>query len=217
MTVLGRNLWSANPLLCRGLGLTGAVALSDTLVKAAAIGAIMFVAALVGAAWMASTRRFVAVELRVLWHLLAAATLLAIVDLVLQAHCHALRAALGVYLPVLVASALLFDCGAGAAEARLPGALARAAAQGGAVLVTVLVLGAVRELAGHGAWLTDVALLTGASGPAPAPPAGLVVATLPAGGLLALAALAAARNAWAGAAHPEQGGAGAPGREPGAR
>lgn len=188
-------LWDRNPLLVRALGLTPVLAVGDTVLRAVAAGAALAAVLALAEALMAAGRRWVAPEAWILQCALVAGVAAAIVARLLAAWNHPLHAALGPYLPALAASALVFDRAAGvAARSTVALALADAARHALAILVAAALLGAVRELAAYGTLFGDLALIAG-DGAATAPPRGLAIAALPAGGLLAAGLLAAARNA----------------------
>ena len=183
-----------HPLFVRALGLSPLIALSDTAIKGVAVAVVLGLTLVATAALGALLRRWTVRELRLVQHLIIAASVVSCIDLLLQAWLYALHAALGPYVAVLAVNALVFDGAQGpAARAGVRQATAAALACAGRVLVTTAVLAVGRELIGHGRVFGDGYLLSGALA-APVPAAGLMLVTLPAGGLIAFGLLAAARN-----------------------
>ena len=141
-------------------GLTPLLAVCTTLVTGLAMGlAYLAVLCLTGVT-VSVTTRFIPGRVRVIHLLLVSAAWVSVIDVLMQASCHALREQLGIYLYLLAMNTtLLFHLEASplrqSSRESVPAGPGTALA--GAALLTVT--GLLRELAARGGILTDVHLL----------------------------------------------------------
>ncbi len=196
------GFWHHNPALVRALGVSPLIAVSDTLVTAVALGLILLVLLCVSSLVVALTRHLVPVEVRLPCYALVLATLVTLVDLCLQAWAFELRLALGIYLPVLAGSALVVSRAEEFAARNRPlPAVIDAIANGLGVLLVFMVIAVLREALAYGTMLRDVSLVGGhylglRQVQLPFVSDGLLLAGLPAGGMIGLGLLAALSNKW---------------------
>jgi electron transport complex protein RnfE len=176
------------------------IAISDTLIEAAAAALILLIVSCVAAAIFSLIRRWLTWELELPAAFITFALLIAIVELVLLAWAPRLRLSLAVFLPLIVCNfgVLLWWIGKGdSASATLGGTLRLCAL----AAIALLILGVARELVGHGS------LFHGA-GTSLSPQLqrlewtafdfdmGFLLAMLPPGAFIAFGLLLALRNAW---------------------
>lgn len=181
------NLWLV-------MALCPAIAVSDTLATAAAIGIVIMLAWCTSAACAGPFGRLpesVAAAMRVL----VVAALIGCLSLLMDAALHELRGALGIFLPLVAGSFAVLWSPATAAHR-----LTDAVRNGVTALAALAILGAAREIVGRGSLLHDAAW-TGLPRLELFPSdLGFLLAVLPPGAFIAFGLLLAARN-WLVARH----------------
>ncbi len=197
---LRAGLWSANPGLVQLLGLCPLLAVSNTLVNGLGLG-IATLAVLVASNLLVSlSRHWLHPDLRLPAFVLMIAGFVTGVDLLFRAFFFDLHQSLGIFIPLIVTNCVILGRAEAFASRQAPlPALADALGHGLGFAGVLVSLGAVRELVGRGSLLHGAEQLFG---PAAAgweiallPSAeGLLLASLPPGAFLALAAMIAARN-----------------------
>lgn len=148
------------------LALCPLLAAADTLLSALCLASV-FIATLAlvrgTAAWLGAA---VATELRVIVLFLAAGSWVTVADLALQATLWPVRDALGFYVPLLAANALMLASAEQALRGPEPVAAMRTGFRLGVVAAAWLIpLGLVRELLGRGGVFTDAAAIPAWPGP----------------------------------------------------
>ena len=140
-------LWRDNPLLVYLVGLCPALAVSDRLVNALLLGAVMLFALLGTGIAAVGLERFAPPRLRLPLRLLLASALVTAAQRFLWAFAPTFTAPLGVYLPLLSVNCLLLgSAGAGS----FSDGLLEAAGRGAAFAVGLSLLALVREGLGAG-------------------------------------------------------------------
>ena len=156
---------SVEPVTLSLAGLTPLLAVCTTLLSGLAIALAYLAVLILTSMTVSCTRRFIPARFNPVYLLLIAAAWVSIIDLLLQAGCHALRSELGIYLYLLAMNtALLIHLEtfplhkdfAKTTRAGLKSALT------GSALLTVT--GLLRELAVRGGVLTDIHLLSHVEG-----------------------------------------------------
>ncbi|MGB0514987.1 MAG: electron transport complex subunit E [Wenzhouxiangellaceae bacterium] len=195
-----QGLWDNNPGLVQLLGLCPLLAVTGTAVNGLGLGlATIFVLTLSNLA-VSATRRLISPEVRIPVFVLIIATLVTVVDLVMQAWFAPLSRTLGIFIPLIVTNcAILGRAEAFASRRGLLAALNDGLAQGTGFALVLVALGAGRELIGQGTLLADVHLLLGEWARVLElrllpESAGLLLAILPPGAFIGLALLIAWRN-----------------------
>jgi electron transport complex protein RnfE len=146
------------------------------------------------------TRPLLRPEVRIPAYVLIIASAVTAVELLMQAWTHDLYRTLGIFIPLIVTNcAIIGRAEAFASRNRPFAALADGFAVGLGFCLALLLLGAVRELVGHGTLLRDAGLLFGPAGEAleleVVPGYGkFLLAMLPPGAFIALGCLVAGRN-----------------------
>lgn len=195
-----QGLWDNNPGLVQLLGLCPLLAVTGTAVNGLGLGlATLFVLVLSNLA-VSATRSFVQSEIRIPVFVLIIATLVTLVDLVMQAWFSSLSRTLGIFIPLIVTNCTILGRAEAFASRRSIGqALADGLAQGIGFAAVLVVLGAGREIIGHGTLMADAHLLLGdwaRSLELTILPGqmGLLLAVLPPGAFIGLGLLVALRN-----------------------
>ena len=184
----------------RLLALCPLLAVSDTVAKAIATGLLLLVLAPVSLLIHGSLRRVLPQQVRLPAMLVMLAALLGCTELLLRAFYPELHDALGVYLPLIGVNSALLALSLDA-DLTIVQTLRRGLRLGASIAVALLLLGAARELVGHGSLLHDGGRLLGdwASGLhvyAFRVEMGFLLAMLPPGAFISLGLLIAGRNWW---------------------
>ncbi len=194
------GLWDNNPGLVQLLGLCPLLAISSTTVNGLGLGLATTVVLLVTSAAVSLLRSALAPEIRIPAFVLIIATTVTAVDLVLQAWLHDLSRTLGIFVPLIVTNCtILARAEAFASRRPLAAAVHDGLAQGVGFAAVLILLGAGRELVGHGTILADLDLLLGerfADFSVQVLPfdSGLLIALLPPGAFIGLGLMVALRQ-----------------------
>jgi Na+-translocating ferredoxin:NAD+ oxidoreductase subunit E len=200
-TQVWRNgVWDNNPGLVQLLGLCPLLAVSSTTVNGLGLGLATIAVLVVTSGAVSLLRSALAPEIRIPAFVLIIATTVTAVDLVLQAWLHDLSRVLGIFVPLIVTNCtILARAEAFASRQPLAAALNDGLAQGVGFAAVLIVLGAGRELVGHGTILADLDLLLGerfAGFSIQIMPfdSGLLIALLPPGAFIGLGLMVAVRQ-----------------------
>ncbi|MDY7025387.1 MAG: electron transport complex subunit E [Pseudomonadota bacterium] len=196
------GLWKNNPALVQALGLCPLLAVSNTLVNALALGLATWCVLLFSNVAIASLRHFVPVTMRLPVFVVIIASLVTAVEYLLQAFSFPLYMTLGIFLPLITTNCLIL--GRAEALARKSSVLQSfqdAFWMGLGFLWVLALLGFVRELLAQGTMFADMQWLLGSSAASwqielnSLAGSGFLLAALPPGAFLVLAAMIAAKNA----------------------
>jgi len=200
-TILDYGMSSGNTGLVQLLGLCPLLAVSNTAVNALGLGVATVIALTLTNTAVASLRRFLRHDVRIPLFVLVIAAVVTSVELMMRAWLPDLHAQLGLFVPLIVSNcALLGRAEAHASRNSPPLAALDGFATGLGFLWVLLAIGILRELLGngrlfagagkliHAPWL-ELTVFPGYRG--------FLIATLPVGAFLVLAALVAMRQAWA--------------------
>jgi H+/Na+-translocating ferredoxin:NAD+ oxidoreductase subunit E len=194
------GLWSKNPGVVQLLGLCPLLAMSNSVVNALGLGlATVFVMIAANGA-VSSARNFVPHEIRIPVFILIIAALVTVVDLAFNAYAHPLYLVLGVFIPLITTNCIvLARADAFAAKNRLLPSMLDGAFMGLGLTAVLVILGALREVAGKGTLLSGIDLAFGPDAKAWVLHVlpdykGFLLAILPPGAFLGLGLLIALRN-----------------------
>jgi electron transport complex protein RnfE len=199
---IGANgVWNQNPGLVQLLGLCPLLAISGTVVNSLSLGlATAFVMALTSLA-VSLVRHLVPPEIRIPVFVLMIATLVTVVQLLMNAYLHELYLVLGIFVPLIVTNCIVLARAEAFASKQHPLAAAYDGLMMGLGLALVLtLLGAMRELAAKGTLLANIHLALGEAARSaqitviPDYP-GFLLAALPPGAFIGLGLMIAAKNA----------------------
>ncbi|MDT8409086.1 MAG: electron transport complex subunit E [Wenzhouxiangellaceae bacterium] len=199
-TIWRQGLWANNAGLVQLLGLCPLLAVTATAVNGLGLGlATLFVLVASNLA-VSSTRRMLKPEIRIPVFVLIIATLVTVVDLVMQAWFSSLSQTLGIFIPLIVTNCTIL-ARAEAFASRQPAfeSLVDGLAQGAGFALVLIALGAGREIIGHGTLMSDAHLLLGEWARVLEirilpESMGLLLAILPPGAFIGLGLLVAIRN-----------------------
>jgi electron transport complex protein RnfE len=201
--ILRQGVWDNNTGLVQLLGLCPLLAVSTGAVNALGLGlATVLVLTLTNSA-VALLRRFVRDDIRIPVYVLIIASVVTVVELAMNAWVHDLYRVLGLFIPLIVTNcAVMGRAEVFAAKHDVGRAALDGFAIGAGFLIVLFLVGAIRELIGHGTLFGGAAALLGDW----ARPLeitivpgyrGFLLAVLPTGAFVALALLIAAKNAYA--------------------
>ena len=195
-----QGLWDNNPGLVQLLGLCPLLAVTGTAVNGLGLGlATLFVLVISNLA-VSAMRGIISPEIRIPVFVLVIATLVTVVDLVMQAWFSSLSQTLGIFIPLIVTNCTILGLAEAFASRRPVGdAVIDGLAQGTGFAAVLIVLGAGREVIGHGTLMADAHLLLGDWARALEitllpQQTGLLLAVLPPGAFIGLGLMVAARN-----------------------
>lgn len=142
------------------LALCPALAVSDTVANALGLGVIAIVATTTTLLAAVLLRRLPD-EIRWLMHTMILAAGVSVCALLLNAWLPELYQSLGLFLPLLVANAVIALRAEAAAELSLPDATFAGLRTGATMALVLLTLGVAREIVGHGSVLHDANVMLG--------------------------------------------------------
>jgi len=190
------GLWRQNPILVQALGICPTLAVSNTAINALAMGLATALVLIASALVISPLRGLIPRQVRLASFVLVIASFVTMTDILVEAIDIDLHRALGAFLPLIVVNCLILGrMEAFAARHRPRVAALDALGMGIGFMLTLLVLGSVRELLGHGA-LFGMPVFGAAFEP-------WVIMLLPGGGFFALAALVLGYR-WLALRFPEQ-------------
>ena len=152
--VLTRGLWHENPVLVQTLGLCSALAVTNAVANSLAMGlATTFV--LVGSSIIVSTiRKLIPHQIRITTYILIIATFLALADMTLEAVVPDVHKAMGPYIALIITNCIVLGRQEAFASKNGVGrSVLDAVGMGAGFTVTLLAMGAVREVLGSGTFL----------------------------------------------------------------
>jgi electron transport complex protein RnfE len=194
------GLWQQNTGLVVLLGLCPLLAVSSTVVNALGLGLATTLTLMCSNLAVSLARGLLRPEIRIPAYVLIIASVVTVVQLLMQAWFHDLYRMLGIFIPLIVTNcAIIGRAEAFASRNRPLPALADGLATGLGFCIALLALGAVREIVGRGTLFTQARLLFGEFGDSleltliPDHP-GFLIAILPPGAFIGLGLLIAGRN-----------------------
>jgi electron transport complex protein RnfE len=196
------GLWHQNTGLVVLLGLCPLLAVTGTLINGLGLGLATMLTLMASNLAVSLFRGLLRPEIRIPAFVLIIASVVTTLELLMQAFLHDLFRILGIFIPLIVTNcAIIGRAEAFASRNRPLPALVDGFATGLGFCLTLIVLGAFREIAGRGTLLADAHLMFGQLGQSmtvtiiPDHP-GFLLAILPPGAFIALGLLIALRNWW---------------------
>lgn len=207
-SIFHNGLIKQNAGLVQLLGLCPLLAISNNVVNALSLGLATTLVMAASSGAVSGVRHFVPNEIRIPVFVLIIAALVTVVDLVMNAFVHPLYLVLGIFIPLITTNCIvLARADAFASKNRPLHSVVDAFAMGLGLTSVLVVLGAMREIAGQGTLLSGIDLVFGADAKQYVLHVlpdyqGFLLAILPPGAFIALGLLIAAHN-WR-RAHAEQ-------------
>lgn len=194
------GLIKQNTGLVQLLGLCPLLAISNNVINALSLGLATMLVMAASSGAVSGVRHFVPNEIRIPVFVLIIAALVTVIDLTMNAFVHPLYLVLGIFIPLITTNCIvLARADAFAAKNRPLHSVVDAIAMGLGLTLVLVVLGAIRELAGQGTLLSGIDLVFGEEAKQfvlhvlPGYQ-GFLLAILPPGAFIALGLLIAAHN-----------------------
>ena len=163
-TLFRNGLDKQNPGVVQLLGLCPLLAISSSVVNALSLGLATTLVMAASSGAVSGVRNFVPHEIRIPVFVLIIAALVTVIDLAMNAFVHPLYLVLGIFIPLITTNCIvLARADAFAAKNRPLHGVIDAVAMGLGLTLVLVVLGAIRELAGHGTLLSGIDLVFGES------------------------------------------------------
>jgi len=184
-----RGVWRENPVLIQMLGLCPVLAVTNTVANCIAMGLATTFVLCMSSVMVSSIRRFVPNEVRISTFILIIATFVTVADMCLEAAVPTIHKALGAFVPLIVVNCIILGRQEAFASRNPVGrALLDAMGMSAGFIITLLLMGSIREVLGSGTFLGHSVF---GSGYEP-----WVIMILPPGGFLTLGILLLAMNWW---------------------
>lgn len=199
-TLFKNGLDKQNAGLVQLLGLCPLLAISNNVVNALSLGLATMLVMVAASGAVSGVRNFVPHEIRIPVFVLIIAALVTVIDLAMNAWVHPLYLVLGIFIPLITTNCIvLARADAFASKNRPLHSAVDAFAMGLGLTSVLVVLGAVREVAGQGTLFSGIDMVFGASAKdwvlhVLPHYQGFLLAVLPPGAFLALGLLIAAHN-----------------------
>jgi len=200
--ILADGAWRQNTGLVVLLGLCPLLAVTNTLINGLALGLATMLTLMVSNLSVSVLRGLLKPEIRIPAFVLIIASVVTVIELLMHAYFFDLYRVLGIFIPLIVTNCAIIGRAEAFASRNHPlPSLVDGFATGLGFCITLVLLGALRELTGHGTLLAGADMLLGDWGRhlaltiIPNHP-GFLLAMLPPGAFFGLALLIAARNAW---------------------
>jgi len=194
------GLWHQNTGLVVLLGLCPLLAVTNTVVNGLGLGLATTLTLLASNLSVSVARNLIRPEIRIPAYVLIIASVVTVIQLLMQAFMHELYRVLGIFIPLIVTNcAIIGRAEAFASRNRAVPALIDGLATGLGFTLTLVLLGATRELLGRGTLLSQAGLMFGSLGESVELTlipnyGGFLPALLPPGAFILLGLLIAGRN-----------------------
>ena len=194
------GLWGNNPALVQMLGLCPLLAVSSTMVNGLGMGLATTLVLAGSNATVSLIRNLVRPEIRIPVFVLVIASFVTVVELLMSAYLHELYKVLGIFIPLIVTNcSIIARAESFASKQPLGRALVDGLTMGVGFAAVLVVLGALRELIGHGTLLAQMHLMFGEAARGLTLTVvedyhGFLLAVLPPGAFLGLGFLIALKN-----------------------
>ncbi len=192
------GVWKQNTGLVQLLGLCPILAVSTTFVNGVSLALATIMVMALASGMVASVRSFIPREVRIPVFILIIASLVTMVDLIMNAWLHELYLVLGIFIPLIVVNCIVLARVEAFAAKNTPLIAAwDGAMMGVGMVVAIAVLGGLRELIGTGMLFSGIEMvIPGAQALQLLPERypGFLVAILPPGAFLVLGFMIAGRN-----------------------
>ncbi len=198
--IIENGMWKNNQALVALLGLCPLLAVSNNTINGLGLGLATLFVLVVSNTLVSAIRNHVSDEIRIPVFIAIIATMVTIVDLLMNAYFHTLHGILGIFIPLIVTNcAILGRAEAYASKNKIDRAIVDGFFMGLGFLVVLVVLGALREIIGNGTLFDQAHLMFGESAKAWTlhfgdDYQGVLLAILPPGAFIGLGLLIAFKN-----------------------
>ena len=200
--ILADGTWRQNTGLVVLLGLCPLLAVTNTVINGLALGLATMLTLMCSNVSVSVMRGLLKPEIRIPAFVLIIASVVTVIELLMHAFFYDLFRVLGIFIPLIVTNCAIIGRAEAFASRNSPlPSVVDGFATGLGFCLTLVLLGALRELSGQGSLFSGAEMLLGRWGQyltltiIPDHP-GFLLAMLPPGAFFGLALLIAARNAW---------------------
>lgn len=199
-TIIGDGLWHNNIAFVQILGICPLLAVSTTVVNGLAMGLATALTLIVSNLLVSLIRNWVRSEIRIPVFVIIIASVVTIIELLMNAYLHALYKILGIFIPLIVTNCAVLGRAEAFASKHTPGrALADGLFMGLGFTLALILLGGLREALGHGTLFSQAYLIFGHGANGMTVTLfkhyrGFLLAILPPGAFLGLGLLLAIKN-----------------------
>jgi Na+-translocating ferredoxin:NAD+ oxidoreductase subunit E len=152
--VLVRPLWQDNPVMVQLLGLCPALAVTNTVANALAMGLATFFVLMGSSILVSALKPVIPKEVRITAYILIIATFVTLVDMILAASVPDIHKALGAFIALIVCNCMILGRQEAFASRQRVGLAAwDAVGTGAGFTLAMVILGGVREVLGNGTFL----------------------------------------------------------------
>ena len=149
-----RGIWKENPVLVQLLGLCPALAVTNTVANAIAMGLATFFVLLGSSILVSLLKNVIPSEIRISAYILIIATFVTMADMILAAVVPDIHKALGAFIALIVVNCMILGRQEAFASKRPVGrAILDAVGTGTGFVVALLMMGGFREVLGNGSFL----------------------------------------------------------------
>ena len=194
------GLWYNNPGLVQLLGLCPLLAVTGNVINGLGLGVATIITLTVSNTLISFTRNWVRKEIRIPYYVLVIASIVTIIDLVMNAITPHLHSVLGIFIPLIVTNCVIIGrAEAFASKNKLPRAALDGFMMGLGFTIVLVILGGIRELIGNGTLFSDASIMFGDTAKNWTLEVfenykGFLIAVLPPGAFLGMGFLIAAKN-----------------------
>ena len=149
-----RGIWKENPVLVQLLGLCPTLAVTGTVDNSLTMGIATFFVLLGSSTLVATFKSVIPREVRISAYILVIATFVTIADLVLHAVVPEIHKSLGPFVPLIVVNCIILGRQEAFSSKNTVGrSVLDALGTGFGFIITMMIMGSVREILGNGSWL----------------------------------------------------------------
>jgi electron transport complex protein RnfE len=198
--IINSGLWSNNQALVALLGLCPLLAVSNNTINGLGLGLATLFVLVVSNTLVSLVRNHVADEIRIPVFIAIIATMVTVVDLLMNAYFHTLHGILGIFIPLIVTNcAILGRAEAFASKNSIDKSIVDGFFMGLGFMAALVILGALRELIGNGTLFDQAYLMFGESARSwtitfSEDYQGVLLAILPPGAFIGLGLMIALKN-----------------------
>jgi electron transport complex protein RnfE len=146
-----KGFWKENPIFRLVLGLCPTLAVTTSAVNGLAMGLATTFVLICSNAVISSMRKFIPKKVRIPAYIVAIATFVTIVDLVMNGYFHALHKSLGLFIPLIVVNCIILGrAEAFASKNPIGVSIVDGFGMGFGFTISLIVIGAIREIIGNG-------------------------------------------------------------------
>ncbi len=198
--IFGNGIWNNNIILTQFLALCPTMAVTSTATNGLGMGLASTAVLVVSNVLIAALRNFIVSEVRIPVFIALIASLVTLVDMIMNAWFHELYSVLGLFIALIVVNCAILGRAESFASRNAPlAAMVDGIGSGLGFTLGLVLIGAVREIIGQGTLFADAALMLGPAFKAMELTVlpgykGFLLMILPPGGFLVLGFLIAAKR-----------------------